>query len=183
MLGDGSINKNIIKISLDSESDKNYIIYTSKLLKKLFGVKPTFYINKKARVVDLIIHRRNLVDFCVSIGLVIGNKVKKNADIPNWIKENDDLSIACVRGLIDTDGCFYKHRYNSNGKLYTYTKIAFTSKCSNIIKSVREILIKQGICVRITKDGNDVRVENRKGVDRYLKIFNTHNIKFKDKII
>jgi intein/homing endonuclease len=183
MLGDGSISKNIIKISLDSKSDKDYILYTSKLLKKLFGVDPTFYINKKARVIDLIIQRRNLVDFCVSVGLMVGNKVKKNVDIPDWIKKDDELSVACVRGLVDTDGCFYTHKYNSNGKLYKYTKIAFTSRCSNIIKSVSEILIKQGICVRITKDGNDIRIESKEGVKRYLKIFNTHNIKFKDKII
>jgi len=50
------------------------------------------------------------------IGLVLGNKVKQQIDIPEWIKSNNNFSLACVRGIIDTDGCFYTNSHYINSK-------------------------------------------------------------------
>ena len=54
----------------------------------------------------------------------------------------------------------------ANDKKYCYTKIAFTSKSDVLLKSVENILINLGLCVRITKDGNDVRIDNQNDVYR-----------------
>lgn len=178
VLGDGNISDYAVRITLDSLSDKDYITYVSLLIMKLFNVTPKIFKHKKFRAVDIVMHRKNIVDFCVTLGLKIGNKIKQNVDIPQWIKDNNDYSIACVRGLIDTDGCFFRHSYMSNGKRYSYIKIAFTNRNSSILKSVKEILINLGFCVRMTKDGDDIRIENKKDVARYLNVIGTSNLKF-----
>ncbi len=183
IIGDGSISNYSVRITLDSVADKEYVTYVKKIIKDLFGIDSIVYKHKKFRAVDLVIHRRNLVDYCKSIGLKSGNKIKNNIDIPEWIKKDSKLSIACVRGLVDTDGCVFKHSYRVGKKVYVYNKIAFTSKSKLVLMSVADILIKLGFCVRITKDGNDVRIENKSDVSKYLKIIGTGNNKFLKKLI
>ena len=183
MIGDGSINDYTVKITLDSFSDKDYVVYVVKLIIKLFDIVPLVRKHNKFRALDVIIQSRNLVEFCVGIGLKKGNKIKQNADIPFWIKDNKQFSIACVRGLVDTDGCLFKHTYVVNKKIYNYNKIAFTNKCPLVLRSMYEILIKLGFHVRITKDGNDVRIDRQEEVSKYLSIIGTSNPKFKTRII
>ena len=61
--------------------------------------------------------------------------------------------------------------------------IAFTSRFPALIHSVREILINLGINVRISKDGNDVRIDDQKSVERYVDIVGTNNPKHKNKFL
>lgn len=183
VIGDGSITDYTLKITLDSLVDKEYIVYVTLLLKKLFNIDPAIFKHKKTRATDVIIYSTNVVDFLKTIGLSIGNKIKHNIDIPEWIKNDKDFSIACIRGLFDTDGCFFKHKYKVNGKEYNYIKIVFTNKCKLVLNSVNDILINIGICARITKDGNDLRIESRYDVSKYIDIVGTNNQKFRNKII
>lgn len=183
VIGDGNISDYAVRITLDSLADKEYISYVSSLIKRLFNVNPKIFKHKKYRAVDIVVHRKNLVEYCVKLGLNIGDKIRQNLDIPNWIKENKNFSIACVRGLVDTDGCFFNHSYKSNGKNYHYTKIAFTNRNKILIESVKKILMNLGFHVRITKDGNDIRIENQEDVLRYMDIVGTSNPKFMNKII
>jgi hypothetical protein len=182
MIGDGHISKYQIKVSLDSLMDVEYIVYVFTLIKILFKVTPSLYRDKKKRVTNIVVSRKDLVEFCESIGLKVGDKLKLGIDIPDWIKNDTKFSIACVRGLVDTDGCIFNHSYKVNNKMYKYIKIAFTSKSPEIRKSVSDILIKHGIHVRITKDENDIRIESKEGVKKYLKVFRTNNIKFLERI-
>lgn len=115
MLGDGGVSKYHTTVTLSSQ-EKEYILFVSKMINKLFAIVPKIYNIKGAKAVKIVVNRKKLVDFCQDIGLVKGNKIKQQIDIPNWIKENRDFSKACVRGLIDTDGCFYNNSYIVNGK-------------------------------------------------------------------
>lgn len=47
MLGDGGVSKDQIKISLDMNADKEYVIIVMKLIQELFGKKPSLY-NRKS---------------------------------------------------------------------------------------------------------------------------------------
>lgn len=182
MIGDGCISDYALRITLDTLVDKDYISYVVKLLKYLFNVDPTIFVHTDSRATDIIIQRKNLIDFCINIGLNIGHKIRQNIDVPVWVKSDNEFSIACVRGLFDTDGCIFNHRYIVHKREYNYTKIAFTNKCPLVIKFVKDILLKLGFCVRISKNGNDVRIESKKDVQRYVDIIGTSNPKFLDKI-
>ncbi len=177
MLGDGGISKRQITITLNSETENQYIIYVGNLMERLFGVKPSVLKDKKFLAVDLIISRTELVDFCRDIGLKIGNKVKQKADVPSWIKKNSNFMKSCVRGLIDTDGSFFTHQYRSGGKLYRYKKIDFSSCSGPLLNSVFIFLKKSGLRPRITRNGKKLRIESIDTVGKYMKIIGTSNLK------
>ncbi len=182
VMGDGGINDYMVTITLDAKVDSEYVPYVVLLIEKLFNIKPKLYYRKNNRAVDIVVASKNLVEFCINIGLKKGDKIRQNLDMPDWVKKDLDFSLACIRGLIDTDGCFFNHNYKVNGKEYTYPKIAFTSKSPSLLSSVSEILIKLGFYVRITKDGNDIRIENQKNVLKYIELIGSSNPKFNNKI-
>ena len=112
----------------------------------------------------------------------MGNKVVHQVDIPEWIKNNKAFSRECIRGLFDTDGCFFVHNYVSKGRKYSYLKIAFTSASLPLLSSVAKTLINFGFNVRITKNHKDVRIEDSKYVLKYIREIGSHNQKHLDKI-
>jgi len=176
MLGDGGISKRQVIITLHKYDDAEYAVFVRGVFKKLFGIDPSVYNKGSSRAVDVVVSRTALADYCIEIlGLVRGNKVKKNVDIPEWIKKNTNYALACMRGLMDTDGTVIRHRYKVRGKAYLYKKLAFTSASSSLRKSVFSILQEQHIDCRLT--ANDVRIDSVDAVRRYFRIVKTHNTK------
>ncbi len=182
MLGDGGVAPYHISVTLDSKKDKEYAVYVSSLIINLFGIEPKWYYRKNARALNLNVGRRELVQFCNSQGLPIGDKLKQGILIPDWIMENRKYSRACIRGLVDTDGCFFNHKYRVNKKEYSYTKIDFTSRSVPLLSQVESILQKEGLCVRLSASRSCVRIESKEGVQKYMKNFGTNNLKHQGKI-
>lgn len=177
MLGDGGISKMQIAITLHRITDRKYNFFIRKLIKKLFSVIPGKYCKLNSLADSIVVSRAELVDFCVnSLGLKIGNKVKQQVDIPLWIRKNKNFEIACVRGLVDTDGSVFTHRYKSKGKYYSYKKLSFTSLSKPIILSVYDILRKNGLNPRICRH-KDVRLDSRTDMEKYFRIFGSSNHK------
>lgn len=178
MLGDGGISKYQLTISLNHKDDKMYGIFVSKMIKKLFNVNPAKYHDIKNSVNDFVVSRSELVKFCVEkLGLKIGNKIKQQIDIPNWIKNKKNFKKFCLRGLFDTDGCLVIHKYKVNGKLYIYKKMHFSSASppliSSIIKSLKEFDFKP----RLSHNGRNVWIDDQKEVARYLNVIGSSNPK------
>ncbi len=128
ILGDGGLpgNHQLI-ISFNSKTDKEYSVFLGNVLKKLFSINSHIHPRKNCNGADIVVSSSNLIDFLLKQGLVAGNKVRNQVDIPHWIYDKVAYQKACVRGLIDTDGSFYCHKYNSNGKNYNYLKLCFAS--------------------------------------------------------
>lgn len=144
LLGDGGITFSQCVIYLNSETDKAYADYVKDLIKKLFGLTPKIYPHKRYKVLRVSISGVNLVKYLTSIGLCTGNKVKLQVAAPAWIWDKPEYMKACIRGLIDTDGCFVKHKYKVNGKNYIYHKIAFSNRSEPILDFVFDGLEKLG---------------------------------------
>ncbi|EKE10593.1 MAG: hypothetical protein ACD_15C00237G0009 [uncultured bacterium] len=177
MLGDGGMTSYQAKITLHCKDDLEYSCFVEKLITKLFNLKPSKKFRNDCNALNIVMSRVELVKFLIEkVGLSIGNKVKHQVDIPDWIKNSEEFAIACVRGLIDTDGCIYDHAYMSKGKLYNYKKLQFTNMSKPLAHSVYKILNDNGLRAGLYFE-RDVRVENKKDVDRYFKIFKTHNTK------
>lgn len=182
MMGDGGVSKYHISITLNSKTDKEYSLFVCKLIKDLFHITPTKHKRKDSLAMDIVVNRTKLTIFCKNIGLKVGNKLKQGLDIPSWIKENENYRKACIRGLIDTDGSFFKHSYAVKGKRYEYTKIGFSSRSLKLIDSVQKILKKLCINAKINYNSNEVKIESQDGVRQYLSIIGTNNPKHKAKI-
>jgi len=177
MLGDGGISKYQVAITLCSKDEGIYADFVRRLIEKLFQVPVNTLLRKENSTINLIISRVNLVKFCTEkLGLKQGNKVIQQVDIPRWIKNNKIYLIACVRGLIDTDGSVFEHRYKVNGKLYLYKKINFTSRSSPLKLSLFFFLKKMGIRARLA-GLYDVRIDSQEDMKKYFNIFGSHNSK------
>lgn len=178
MLGDGGISKYQVTITLHSENDRDYGIFVSNLIRKLFDVPVKAYKSKRFHAHDYTVSRKKLVQFCVgTLGLKMGNKVRQQVDVPYWIKNNNSYTCACLRGLIDTDGSVFSHRYRSKGKQYSYKKLSFSNASLPLVIFVYSTLMSYNIHGRITKDKRQIRIEDIEGMTRYFKHISTHNPK------
>jgi intein/homing endonuclease len=178
ILGDGGISRNQITVSLNRVTDREYSIFVRKLIQKLFDIPMGLYVSKRSLVDRIVISRTALVSYLTDVlGLMNGNKVRQQVDVPEWVMRNQSYAISCVRGLIDTDGCIIIHRYLSKGKEYHYKKIGFTSRSHPLLRSVSVILSDLRIKHRMMKNGWDIRIEARKDVEKYFQMVGTHNPK------
>jgi hypothetical protein len=177
MLGDGGMSEYQLTITLHHIDDKDYSKFVIKLIQKLFKLNPSIYHNIENSVNDIVVSRINLIKFLQSLGLVVGDKIKQQINIPKWIQQDKKFLIACIRGLFDTDGSVVNHRYNVNNKIYLYKKIDFTSRSFRLIKTVHNSLRQFGINNRIRKNNQSIKIENTIDVKKYFKLISSHNPK------
>ena len=175
MMGDGGISRYQTTITLHHTDDLEYSTFVVRLIKNLFKVAPNIYHSSKDSVNDIAVSRKELSLYLHELGLPIGNKVKQQFDIPKWIKKNKKLAVACLRGLVDTDGCIFTHRYRVKGVWYIYKKLSFTSASKPLRESVHALLQKLNFHSRITN--HDVRLDRVEDMKRYFSIINSHNPK------
>lgn len=176
MLGDGGMTKGQITIYLSSVTDRQFAKYVVGLIKKLFDLKASIKNVQKSHILRVSLSGINIVKYLIEKGLKIGNKVHLQVGVPDWIWKKNEYIKACVRGLIDTDGCFVIHRYSVKGKKYQYSKLSFSNKSEPILNFVYQGLKRLGYNPKRTID-YDVWLHNQNEVKRYLKEIGTKNIK------
>lgn len=175
LLGDGGISKEQVKITLNLIDDKEYLGFVCKLLLQLFEMKASIYTDKKYHVNTICISSVELVEFLTRNGLCIGSKKKANVGMPSWIKDRSDYSKACIRGLVDTDGCFFIHKYKVNNKMYEYKKINFVSYIPQLMSDVEKQLKLLGFTPKVK--GVRLFLYNQQEALRYLTEIGTSNPK------
>lgn len=177
VLGDGGISHRQITITLHREDDREYSHFIRQLITGLFELKAGTYINKHAQADNIVISRTRLVnELTDKFGLKVGNKVKQQVDVPSWIKVNPNYLVACTRGLIDTDGCVFTHRYKVKGRWYSYKKLGFTNRSKPLLNAVHTCLT--GIGLKPHFSGNyDIRLESKRDIQQYMQIIGSHNPK------
>lgn len=180
IMGDGSITKRQVKITLNSITDKEYCIYVKSLIEKIFQTKPSMNKRRNESTINLTISRTNLVNYCRSIGLLVGNKIKQNLDIPHWVKKNNNLIIPCLRGLMDTDGCLFLECHKVRGKIYSYPRLSLVSASPNLRFSVLEALTDLGFSAKIRNNRN-VQIEKDREIRKYFDTIGTSNPKHRRK--
>lgn len=174
MLGDGNITRFQCAIYLNSDTDQEYAEYVCSLVKKLFALKAVIYKSKREKVWRVSISSVNLVEYLKLKGLAIGNKVHLQVEVPPWIWAKPEYIRACVRGLIDTDGCFTLHKYKVNGTQYCYPKICFTNRSEPILDFVDKGLIQLGFSPKRTFKYK-VWLHKQKEIEKYLDEVGTRN--------
>lgn len=180
MLGDGGIrSKYQLTVSFNYKTDREFAKYVTGLIKRLFAVKYVILKRKGSLGADIVVSSARVVDFLLKQGLKVGNKIKNQVDIPEWIKRNDEFKKACLRGLVDTDGSLYCHRYKVNNKWYEYLKLDFTSCSKPLIRSAYVIFSNLGISASLK--GVHITVSAKSEVNRYLAKVGSSNLKFVDR--
>lgn len=177
LLGDGGITKEQWFITVNSNADFEYTKYLSKLVESLFKFKPPMYKKKDCNALVLYGSGKRAIKFLTKIGLKTGNKVKQQVSVPQWINERSTLKISCLRGLMDTDGGIFLHKYKVNGKQYKYYKICFSNRSLPLLNFVYETLTELGLTPKIIDkvENKKVWLYNYEEVKQYLKLVGTHN--------
>ena len=175
MMGDGGMHKYQAIITLHYIDDRKYIDFVIKRIRGLFHIRPALHHIPKHSVFNIVISRLEVVKYLHSLGLPIGNKVRQQFDIPQWIKGNKKFSIACVRGLVDTDGSVFTHKYMSGRKQYCYKKLSFCSHSVPLQMSVAKILAELSMSPRLTKF--EVRLDSIADMNKYFFLIGSHNPK------
>lgn len=178
LVGDGAITKRQVVITLNRFDDKDFIKYVRNLIKNLFFVDPTE--SKRESILNIIISRTRLVQFLTKKWFKIGNKVRQQIDIPRWIKKNSLYTKACIRGLLDTDGCFYVDKHKHKDKIYYNGGLNFTNRSLPILLFLKNGLEKLGFHpTQNTKFSISLRRETE--ILNYFKIIGSSNPKHKNK--
>ncbi len=176
MMGDGGINNPWqSNITLNALKDKNYSDYITKLCLILFDIAPVIRKRKKSQALVVCLSSTTIVDFLVANGLPRGNKLKNGLKIPEWILNRKSYRIACVRGLIDTDGGLFIHRHSVSGKEYNNLGLCFCSHSLYLISQVALIFKEYGIEPHIEGWGQKIYLYKSDDITKYLKIFGTSN--------
>ncbi|MHA1977376.1 MAG: LAGLIDADG family homing endonuclease [Candidatus Hodarchaeales archaeon] len=179
ILGDGGMSKNSIVVSIHSEN-KEYIRKVSNLIKEVFSYSPKYHKRKNKKVIDVKVHSQGIVQSLLNLGLQTGNKVKKQVGLPKWIKKNDSFFIACVRGLIDTDG--YIGKYKKERGKYTWFQYhaGFDNYSLNLLSDFIEFCDRFNIPVSRSSKCKAI-IGSKGGVLRILKLtqpFKLKNVNF-----
>ncbi len=176
MIGDGGINNPWqANITLNSIKDKRYSEYISDLCKNLFNIYPAIRKRKGTNTMVISLASTTLVDFLVYMGLRRGNKLKQGLGIPAWIMKVPTFKRACLRGLIDTDGCMFIHKHNFSNKKFQSIGLCFTSASEKLLGQVMEILSGLKISGHISTRKKDVFLYNKADIARYMRLIGSSN--------
>lgn len=168
MLGDGGVTRDQISVTLGYSTDKKYIPYIRRLILRLFRIKTSIYRSQSKDFVRIRASGVNLVRNLLNLGLIQGNKIKQQFDIPLWIQEKESYIRACIRGMIDTDGCVHrKVRRESNGIEYRSVGITFCSASKPLQISFIKLFNTLGFKVAIS--GRTIYLCGREQIERYVK--------------
>lgn len=168
MLGDGGISRTQISVTLGYTTDRMYVPHIRKLIKRLFKVKTSIYRSEDRDAIRIRASGVNLVKHLLTLGLIEGNKIKQQFDIPFWIQQKEQYIRACIRGMVDTDGCVHrKVRRESNGIEYRSVGITFCSASKPLQISLIKLFNTLGFRVAIS--GRTIYLCGREQIKRYVK--------------
>lgn len=171
-LGDGTMTKNLIRISGDVRVDKPYFDYISNLVKSLFGISPAVRSERGRNTLLLTVQSRKLVSYFMDeFGLKPGNKIKNQSKIPEDILSNNSMRNSCLRGLIDTDGSV--SRRGRNGSQFC---LQFTSHNPFLLKQVIEIGKGIGVFTFVDKK-NGAGTNSWENIRKYFSIVGSSNLR------
>ena len=170
-LGDGTMTKYFIKISGDFRVDFPYFLYLKGLIKDVFDLNSSITKDKRYNTIYLTIFSKSLCDlFNKKFGLKSGNKIRNKSKIPGKILENKELAIACLRGLMDTDGSV--SRRGRGGSQFC---IQFTSHNKELLEQVNEIGKELKIFTFHDKTGTGTN--KWKNIIEYFRVVGSSNLR------
>lgn len=177
LLGDGHIDHSQWSITLNSVKDAEYANFVQRLVQKLFLFNPTTRRRTNKKAIVVYGGGKRSINYFLKIGLHIGNKVKQQVGVPTWIERNRNYRVACLRGLMDTDGGIFLHTYHVNAKTYKYIKLCFANRSIPLINFVYHTLFMLQLQpkLRMETDTKRVWIYNEKNVEKYVQIVKPSN--------
>lgn len=183
LVGDGHLSDYQVSIYMNSISDKEYADFVQKLIGRLFDVFVSKRIVKKEHTIRIVASSKNLVAFLNKRGMPVGNKLKSDLKIPDWIRERPIYEKAFIRGLFDTDGCVYLDAHKINGRKYFYMGWTITSYADSLRADIIAILKQNGFSPTQRFSQKSVYLRRQEEIRRYFEEIGTSNLKHLNRYI
>jgi hypothetical protein len=145
ILGDGGVTPYQITVTVHRIDDRVYSEHVARIGKKLFSLSSTLSDRKDHNTRGVIFSSKRLVNYFGRQGIPIGNKVRQQVGVPAWIRMNKTYSNACMRGLIDTDGCFYVDKHQYKNRVYYNGAVHFSNHSLPLLAFVENCLKDNGL--------------------------------------
>ncbi|MFA5314586.1 MAG: LAGLIDADG family homing endonuclease [Candidatus Omnitrophota bacterium] len=162
VLGDGNLYRHPrtenLRIICHSK-DIAYIKHIQRLVVRVFNKAASSHKRRHKKAVNINLYQQQI---SARLGIPVGNKIKNNVGIPEWIFSKRKFMTRCLKGLFETDGCFQEDR--SNYAQY----IEFKNYCRRLLEDVYRVLLGLGYNPQTGK--NYVRLARRKEVDGFIKL-------------
>ncbi|PIN91624.1 hypothetical protein COU61_02105 [Candidatus Pacearchaeota archaeon CG10_big_fil_rev_8_21_14_0_10_35_13] len=170
-LGDGTITPYQLRIAGDYRYDLPYFDYISKMIYELFGLRAVIQRVNNLNTMVLTISSKNLCTyFNKELGIAYGSKIKNKTVIPKEIIAKSKLALACLRGLIDTDGSI--SRRGRGGSQFC---IQFTSHNPPLLDQVFDI--GKGAGVFSYRDNAGAGTNKWGNIVNYFKVVGSSNLR------
>lgn len=135
-------------ISGHAKLDEKYHLYLKQLIKKVLGRDASLKYKKDSNGRELLIFHKQFILFMnQEFGFPIG--LKDNLQIEHSISKDWEKMKPVMRGVFDTDGCFYLDKTPSN---YPYPCISITMFSPILLKQMHTQLRAHGFKAFITKN-------------------------------
>ena len=177
ILGDGAISNYQVRITLDRWRDRDYAVFVADLMVNVLGVAPSLAVRECDNTISLTLSGIALVEMLENFGMKRGNKIVHQVSFPQWVKNDLELSVACVRGLFDTDGGLYFHQKNKK----KYLGWCFASRSAPLLADVQNTLRKMDFNVK-KSGGYKLYMYRLSSIERYLYLVGSHNPKNSRKV-
>ncbi len=154
---------------------------------KEFGINGYLCFRKPYNMTYFRTDSRRILYFMNQLGFPIG--LKGNIKIPDLIMSDDRLSLACIRGVFDTDGSIYNRyskKYKNHVKKYNYKNIEFKMNSQNIIEQTKIILERNGIRtsnIRKNRKAYVLNIHRQKSVRQFFDLVKPSNPYHKERFL
>ncbi len=144
IIGDGCLygrrGRHLIMISGNIKDDKIFYRNMSAFIFSLIGKKPKIKVHQRA--LRLTIEYKPLYEFFVSnLGMKYEGKKTYEVSVPRKILSDKNLTKACMRGIVDTDGSIFVADKPGSPN---YPSIEITTVSSNLAFPLRDFLLAEG---------------------------------------
>ena len=148
------------------------------MFETLFCVKAKEVLYPKNNGRHLVVYSKELVNFFVNMGLKPGNKIKKQTTIPSWIFQKKEYLQACLRGLIDTDGCVHRMSQRDSNLI----RINFVNHNLTLLKNTQKAFLLLGYHPSKIIRNRVFYISRQNEISKYLKEIGFSNKKHKDRL-
>lgn len=180
-MGDGGLTRRQACITLNYKTDRRYAYYLKSLIEKTFKINVSLLEEPHRSTFKVVVNSVKFVAFLYNKGLPIGDKLRNGLDIPKWIYKRKSWQQACLRGLLDTDGCTYIDHHKYKDKTYGHIGIAFTSYSVSLLSNIWKILKNLGYSPTVSTKLR-VLLRREKEVLRFFQEFKPSNSRHYDKL-
>ena len=173
-IGDGNLsNPNGRAVRLRITCDAKYPALINRISSSLMQLLPAnkvSLVGSKGNYVNVSVYSNHL-EALLGWKALGGSKHRQGVEVPRWICQNRSLSIACLRGLIETDGAIYSDR--------GYPMVIFSTVIPKLAQQVDAMMRDLGFrphLYRTRQDRSSVSVKYQvrlsQGVTAFLALVN-----------